>query len=112
MTEPREVRAEISEPAVAPDPIPKEGVHHRADAAAVNHERGELPSLGGAAGRNCCGRVHEYHLEQEQRERRCVITGALQQESLGAEQAEKLPEEVDAEFVVQARVSAHPAAPP
>ena len=61
---------------------------------AVDHEGGELPSLRGAAGRDRRRRVHEDHLEEEERERGGVIAGALQQESLPPMSPRKCPPSV------------------
>src|SRR5882724_2899253 len=60
-----EVRAEVGEPAVAPDPVPENRIHADADAAAIDHERGESPPLGCSARWDGRGRVHEHHLEKE-----------------------------------------------
>ncbi len=101
-----EIRAELGEPAAAPDPVAEERIHDRADAAAIDHERGELPALGGGAGRNRRRRIHEHHLEEEERKGGGVIAGALQQEPVPAEEAERLSEEVHRELVVQPAVAA------
>ena len=80
-----QVDAHLREPAVAPDPIAEDRIHDRADAAAIDHEGRELPSFRRASGRYRRGRVHEHHLEEEERERRRVIARALEQESLPAQ---------------------------
>ena len=69
-----EIDAQLREPAAAPDPVAEYRIHHRADAAAINHERGKLPALSCATRWDGRRRVHEHHLEQEQAEQPGVIS--------------------------------------
>ena len=72
-----EIRTQVRQPAIAPNPIPKDWIHDRADAAGVDHKGGEFPSLSRCAGRNRRGRIHEDHLEQEEREGGGIIADPL-----------------------------------
>ena len=52
------------------------------------------------------GRVHEHHLEQEQREHADVVGVAAQEESFQAEQPERMRQQVDGQLVVERRGAA------
>src|SRR3954463_1318828 len=102
-----EVGSELREPTAAPHPVAKQRIHDGADAATVDHERRESPSLGGAAGRNGCRRIHENHLEQEQSKCGRVIASAQQHKTFPTDDSKRFAEYRPSDLVIQAGVTAH-----
>ena len=98
-----EVAPQLGEPAAAPHPVRVERVDDGPHDDAVDHEGLEAPPFGHGARRDRRRRVHEHHLEQEHGERRDVVGFAGEEEPLGSEEAELLPEQLDRELAVHRR---------
>ena len=96
-----EVRAQVGQPAAAPDPAGVDRVDEHREEEAVDHERGELPAFGHGAGRDRGGRVHEDHLEEEHRQDGHVVGLTGQEEAGVAEDLERLAEELELDHVVE-----------
>ena len=69
------------EPAAAPDPVAEDRVDEHRHEEAVDEERRPLPALGHGPGRDGHRRVHEDHLEEEQREDADVVDVGAQEEA-------------------------------
>jgi hypothetical protein len=88
-----EARAEVGEPAPAPHPVAEQGVDEHRHEEAVDEEGRPLPALGHRPRRDRDRGVHEHHLEEEEGEDAHVVDVAAEEEALGAEEVEGLPEE-------------------
>src|SRR5262245_48006360 len=103
------IAAKCGQPTAAPDPVAVNRIHDRSNEEAVDHECRILPAFGHSTGRNCCGRIHKHHLEEEQCEYGHVIRMAAQEETCCSKQTERLSKECDRDFFVQSRITAHSA---
>jgi hypothetical protein len=93
--------AELRKPSGSPDPVCVQRIDKAADDESIDDERLEVPAFRHRAGRDRRGRIHEHHLEQEEREDRSVIGHAGKEKPGCAEKAEILAEQVYGEFVRQ-----------
>jgi hypothetical protein len=81
-----EVGAKLRQPSGAPHPVGENRIHEHRHEEPEDDECGELPAFSHRAGRDGPSRVHEHHLEQEQRKHSDVVGVATQKETLQAEE--------------------------
>ena len=96
-----EVGAELRQPSATPNPVGEYRIHQHRHEETENHEGGKLPPLRHRARWDGCGRIHEHHLKQEEREDTHVIGVPAQKETLEPKQAERLSKERHRELMVQ-----------
>ena len=96
-------RAQLRQPAAAPDPAAEDRIENRAHEELAEQERAEGDALADRADDDVAGRLHEHDLEQRERVDAGVVAGAAQEESLAAEEA---PRAVAEQELIQGRRAA------
>src|SRR5262249_8244377 len=89
------------EPPATPHPATIDRIHDRSDAQPIEHECAKLPTLSHRTGRNRSGRVHEYHLEQEQSEYSAVINAGAKEKAFEPDQIDRFAHKVEVVHAVE-----------
>src|SRR5258708_1035041 len=94
-----EFSAQCGEPAAAPDPVAEDGVDEHGNEQAEDEEGLEGPSFRHAAGGDGSRRIHEHHLEEEERKNAYVIDLAVEEKAYCTQQLEIVSEHMNGPFV-------------